>query len=58
MQGLVDSIAKERKKHIETIENLGIKELKEMVWLHETYLFSVNLTTFQDYEPRKNLKVK
>jgi hypothetical protein len=31
MQGLVDSIAKERKKHIETIENLGIKELKEMV---------------------------
>jgi hypothetical protein len=32
--------------------------LKEMVWLHETYLFSVNLTTFQDYEPRKNLKVK
>ena len=31
MQSLVDSIAKERKKHLDNIETLGIKDLKEMV---------------------------
>jgi hypothetical protein len=31
MQSLVDTLAKERKQHLTTIENITIRDLKEMV---------------------------
>ena len=31
MQSLVDSLARDRKRHLESIENVTIKELKDMV---------------------------
>ena len=35
MQSLVDSLAKQRRQHLEAIENVTIKDLKEMVcFLH------------------------
>ena len=34
MQSLVDSLAKQRKQHLDQIENTTIKDLKEMVSTH------------------------
>lgn len=37
MQSLVDSLAQQRKRHLEVIENTTIKDLKEMVtFYHNT----------------------
>ena len=33
MQSLVDSLANQRKRHLDTIENLTIKGLQDMVYL-------------------------
>jgi len=37
---LVESLAEQRKKHQERIEQLKIHDLKEMVFLNFTYLLS------------------
>ena len=34
MQDLVDTITKQRKAHFDTIENLTIRDIKEMVKTH------------------------
>jgi hypothetical protein len=51
MQNLVDSLAQQRKQHLAAIENITIRDLKEMVdkiSLLNSFLCSANLTTFQD----------
>ena len=37
MQTLVDSIAQERKRHLNNIESISIKDIKEMVALSTNY---------------------
>ena len=37
MQSLVDSLAQQRKRHLEVIENTTIKDLKEMVTTNNKY---------------------
>lgn len=49
MQSLVDSLAQQRKNHLTTIENITIKNLKDMVFLefHFHFVnFRGNLTTY------------
>jgi hypothetical protein len=39
MQSLVDSLAQQRRRHLEVIEQTTIKDLKEMVWTFNSCVF-------------------